>query len=187
MLDIAMLLIGISVAVLTVFAILMLRKAQASFNAASLALREVRDAVHIWKDDIEGLVRSARKLTDQVQGQLAAAEPAIETVRETGEALHELAAAARGISSVWSAKLQRKARTAAEKEAAARRTAEMTSAAAAPGTAAARLEAAAAAERPAYPGPGTESEASPEQAALPAWLVWAETGLHAAKWLARRR
>ncbi|GGD94533.1 hypothetical protein GCM10010911_61500 [Paenibacillus nasutitermitis] len=202
--DIAMILIGLSVAVLAIFLVQTLKKVQTSLDAAGKTLQEVQLAIHGWKDDIGDLVGSARKLTDRVDDQIDSIQPLMATVRETGEALHEVAGVAHNFSSIWSAKLRRRAEAAALKDAAkASREAEAKRLAAlsavnanTSGTGREMIDMQTAAAAEGFSGdlPGAtaidksgylHTTAVPEQQ-TPAWLSWMETGVHVAKLITRR-
>ncbi|QYR20869.1 DUF948 domain-containing protein [Paenibacillus sp. sptzw28] len=191
--DIAMLVIGLSVAVLAVFMVQTLRKVQTSLDAAGKTLLEVQQVIHVWKDDIGDLVGSARKLTDRVDEQIGAIEPLMASVRETGAALHEVAGVAHGFSSLWSAKLRRRAEAAAAKDAAkaaaAKRKMEAEKKEAITGRSIAAMESAPSSEGASInTGSGRDgymhSSAMAEQ--TPAWLAWMETGVHVARLFAKR-
>ncbi|MBW7455280.1 hypothetical protein K0U00_14740, partial [Paenibacillus sepulcri] len=146
---------------------------------------------------------SARKLTDRVDEQIGSIEPLMATVRETGEALHEVAGVAHNFSSLWSAKLRRRAEAAAVKDAAkaardaeAKRnaaysavntgagltggeTAGMQTAVTAEGASTNWME-----EAPLDKSGYLHTTAEPQS--TPAWLAWMETGVHVAKLIARR-
>lgn len=204
--EIAMILIGVSVAVLAVFLVQTLRKVQVSLDAAGRTLQEVQLAIRGWKDEIGDLVGnagelvgSARKLSDRVDEQIGSIEPLMATVRETGEALHEVAGVAHDFSSIWSAKLRKRAEAAAAKEAAKvqrEAAAARRAAVAAAGRGHSDLEAAAAAEGISLPDrqpymPYGDSAGSgyshmSESAEPPAWLAWMETGVNVARLIARR-
>ncbi|MFC5649350.1 DUF948 domain-containing protein [Paenibacillus solisilvae] len=199
LMDVAMLIIGLSVAFLAIFMIQTLRKAQSSLESAGKTLLEVQGAIHEWKGDVAELVGSAKKITDRVDSQLTAIDPLMATVREAGEALHEVAGVAHNFSSLWTSKLRRRAETAAAKEA--QRAAEqkereieesyaimetdgsiyvdMDSA----GTAeAARIHAHSAQREMA----NAHLKAKAAQSGTPAWMEWMETGMRVARLIAKR-
>jgi len=203
--DIAMIVIGVSVALIAIFLVQTLRKVQTSLDAAGKTLQEVQQAIHVWKDDVGDLVGSARKLTDRVDDQIVAIEPLMATVRETGEALHEVAGVAHKFSSIWSAKLNRRAQAAAVKDAAkaaaqreneARKQLYQADGQAAGGTGRGivTMETAAAAEGASGINGGIAVDSSgyvhssdpAEQEQVPAWLAWVETGAHVARLIAKR-
>lgn len=202
MMDVAMLIIGLSVAVLVVVLVQTLRKAQTSIDAASKTIVELQQTIHTWKGDVAELVGSARRIADRADSQLAAVEPLMATVKEAGEALHEVASVAHGFSSIWTSKLRRRQEAAAAKEAvraeeAERRASYDTSTAVEssyegePGS----LHAASLAEaygtdvhverRAAGGDPIVMAETAAARQA-PAWLDWMETGVHVARLIARR-
>lgn len=109
LLEISVLIIAIAVAVLVVFLVQTLKKAQASLDAASSAIREVQSAINEWKGDVDDLVVSVKDLTNQVNHQIDSVDPLMASVREVGQTVHELAAAAREFSSGWTMRLRRKA------------------------------------------------------------------------------
>ncbi|MFB9327522.1 DUF948 domain-containing protein [Paenibacillus aurantiacus] len=116
MFEIAMLIIGLSVAVLVFFLIQTLKKVQTSLDAASRTLTEVQGVVQTVKGDVSEIVTSARRIADQAEGKLTAIDPLVETVRETGEVLHEVASVAHNFSSLWTERLNRRAQMSAVKQ-----------------------------------------------------------------------
>lgn len=201
MMDVAMIIIGLSVAVLVVVLVQTLRKAQTSIDAASKTIVELQQTIHTWKGDVAELVGSARRIADRADGQLAAVEPLMATVKEAGEALHEVASVAHGFSSIWTSKLRRRqeaaeAKEEARAEEAKRRAAYDTSSVEAsyegePGSmhAAALAEAYGTDVHVERRAAGGDSIVMAEAAAArqaPAWLDWMETGVHVARLIARR-
>ncbi|CAH1223998.1 hypothetical protein PAECIP111893_05063 [Paenibacillus plantiphilus] len=201
MMDVAMLIIGLSVAVLVVVLVQTLRKAQTSIDAASKTIVELQQTIHTWKGDVAELVGSARRIADRADSQLAAVEPLMATVKEAGEALHEVASVAHGFSSIWTSKLRRRQEAAEAKEAARAEEAKQrasydpssveASYEGEPGS----LHAASLAEaygtdvhverRAAGGDPIVMAETAAARQA-PAWLDWMETGVHVARLIARR-
>ncbi|MBW7474668.1 DUF948 domain-containing protein [Paenibacillus oenotherae] len=205
MMDVAMIIIGLSVAVLVVVLVQTLRKAQTSIDAASKTIVELQHTIHAWKGDVAELVGSARRIADRADGQLAAVEPLMATVKEAGEALHEVASVAHGFSSVWTSRLRRRQEAAAAKEAVRAEEAERQAAYAAASTEGflngvdereiAGMQAASLAEangrnvRVERYAAGGDPIVMAETAAAkqtPAWLDWMETGVHVARLFARR-
>lgn len=199
--DVVMIIIGLSVAVLAVVLVQTLRKAQTSIDAASKTIVELQQTIHTWKSDVAELVGSARRIADRADGQLAAVEPLMATVKEAGEALHEVASVAHGFSSIWTSKLRRRQEAAAAKEAAKSEEAERQAAYDAvmadggydgeTGS----LQAASLAEaygadvhvdrHAAGGGPIMMADRAADRRS-PAWLDWMETGVHVARLIARR-
>ncbi|MBD2844918.1 DUF948 domain-containing protein [Paenibacillus sp. IB182496] len=107
--EISVLIMAIAVAVLVIFLVQTMRKAQASIETANETLKEARDLVHSSKDDVEDLVISVRGLVDQVNKQISAIDPLMLTVRDVGTAAHELTNSAKQVSVSWMDKLNRQA------------------------------------------------------------------------------
>jgi uncharacterized protein YoxC len=200
LMDVAMLIIGLSVAVLAVFMVQTLRKAQTSLESAGKALLEVKSAIHEWKDDVAELVGSAKKLTDHAQNQLTAIDPLMASVREAGEALQEVAGAAHNFSSIWSSKLRRRAQTAAAKEAelAAEQTEreieESYAIMESDDSPYMNMNSAVTADAAGSSGQSAQIEMArahlkakaAKKSATPVWMEWMETGMHVARLIAKR-
>ncbi|PZD94681.1 hypothetical protein DNH61_17165 [Paenibacillus sambharensis] len=107
--EIAMLIIAVSVAVLVVFLVKALRKATDSLDTANATLTEARDAINMWKDDVQHLVVSVKDLTNQVNRQVEAVDPLMASVRDMGEALHEVTTTAKEASVTWMDKVKERA------------------------------------------------------------------------------
>ncbi|WP_052702981.1 DUF948 domain-containing protein [Paenibacillus beijingensis] len=178
LLEISVLIIAIAVAVLVVFLVQTLKKAQASLEAASGAIKEVQSAIKEWKGDVDDLVVSVKDLTKQVNHQIDAVDPLMASVREVGQTVHEVAAAAREFSTGWTMKLRRKAREAAavaDAENRASLSAKNAGAAYAGTAVPVKPGIAATGERPAG------VTASPEPAGSASWMEWLDVGVQALK------
>ncbi|MCQ6562705.1 DUF948 domain-containing protein [Paenibacillus mendelii] len=188
--EIAMLIIGLSVAVLVVFLIQTLKKVQTSLDAATTTMTEVQQVVQTVKGDVGEIVNSAKRIADQAEGKLTAIDPLVETVRETGEVLHEVASVAHDFSSIWTDRLKRRAEAAAAKQQAK---------AAQEQSAAARMDSYAADDVPeinmgaghdGLNGPHhitVEAEPAVKASFSPSWLDWMETGVRVARVIAKQR
>lgn len=180
LMDAAMIIIGASVAILAIFMVQTLRKAQMSLESAGKTLLEVKGAIHEWRSEVTELVDSAKKLTDNAQNQLTAIDPLMATVREAGEALHEIAGAAHNFSSIWSNKLRRRAETAAAKEA--QREAEQQEREKEESYAIMKTDSSIYREMAHAHLKADEAKKS----GTPAWMEWMETGMQVARLIAKR-
>lgn len=182
LLEIAVLIIALSVAVLTAAFVQTLRQARTSLERASEALREVQDAVRIWKDDVEKLASSLNGLTERAGRQLDAVDPLMSSFRNVGETLREITAAAHEVSAGWASLLKTKADKAAARMEAKAALGERSGIA---GGGASRSDPASA--MPGSPGLGTDRHAlrNRQAAPPPGWLDWLDVAVQTVRLLRR--
>ncbi|UVI31137.1 DUF948 domain-containing protein [Paenibacillus spongiae] len=188
--EIAMLIIGLSVAALVVFLIQTLKKMQTSLDAATRTMTEVQQVVQTVKGDVGEIVNSAKRIADQAEGKLTAIDPLVETVRETGEVLHEVASVAHNFSSLWTDRLKRRAEAAAAKQQAkdAREQAASASMQAYAADDMPEIGMGAGHDRLQVPHHNTvEPEHAGKTGFSPSWLDWMETGVRVARVIANQR
>ncbi|MBB3112059.1 uncharacterized protein YoxC [Paenibacillus phyllosphaerae] len=178
MFEVAMLIIGLSVAVLVFFLIQTLKKVQTSLDAASKTLTEVQSVVHTVKGDVSEIVTSAKRIADQAESKLTAIDPLVESVRETGEVLNEVATVAHNFSSIWTDKLKQRAQTLAAKQEA-RKAAKEAAASLEPVPSLA-IDAGHDSLRPAH-SISVEGQAGNVKSSSLSWLDWMETGVKVAR------
>ena len=94
-------LIAVSVAAVTVYAILLLRKAKSTLREAELTIAEVRAGLQRISGEAEPLMRSARRLTDSVHERAASFDPMFGAVRQAGEAMQSASGSFRKLSDAW--------------------------------------------------------------------------------------
>lgn len=112
MMEFAVMIMAVSVAVLVVYLVMTLKKVQTSLDTANQTLGEARDAIHSWKGDVQGLVVSVKDLTNQVNRQIDAVDPLMASVRDMGEAIHEVTSSAKEVTESWMGKLRSQAQKA---------------------------------------------------------------------------
>ncbi len=112
MIEISVLIMAIAVVVLVAFLVITLRKVQTSLDTVNQTLAEAKSAIHMWKDDVEGLIVSVKDLTQQVNRQVEAVDPLMMSVKDMGEAVHTITSSVKEVSASFVSRMKNGAQNA---------------------------------------------------------------------------
>ncbi|MEK5059267.1 hypothetical protein BK126_25910 [Paenibacillus sp. FSL H7-0326] len=108
MIEVSVLIIAIAFAVLVVFLIKTLKTVQVSLDNVSKTLQEVRGTIDELGYEVKQTVRHANDITADVEHKMKQIDPVVTSVKNLGEILTEVTAAAKQVSTTLMNKFQKK-------------------------------------------------------------------------------
>ncbi|MFD2702727.1 DUF948 domain-containing protein [Paenibacillus shunpengii] len=108
MIEVSVLIIAIAFAVLVVFLIKTLKTVQVSLDNVSKTLQEVRGTIDELGYEVKQTVRHANDITADVEHKMKQIDPVVTSVKNLGEILAEVTAAAKQVSTTLMNKFQKK-------------------------------------------------------------------------------